>query len=142
MQIAFSLFYVGSHPSIRGFPKTMYSESGSQLVLANKELRNMVNEWDKPKILRFSISEGMSWSFCKEADAPWKNGCSEDIVKLVKRASVRCIGEINLTFSELQTVFFEIANMLNERPIGMKPGNDINMGCYLCPNDLLLDGLL
>lgn len=60
------------------------------------------------------------------------------MVKLVKRAIVICVGKTISTFSELQTVLFEITNMLNERPIGMKPGNDINMGCYLCPNDLLL----
>ncbi len=83
------------------------------------------------KILRFGISEGMSWSIFKAADATWDNGCSEAIVKLVKRSSVRYVGEIILTFSKLQTAFFEIANMLNERPIKMKFGNDINMGCYL-----------
>ena len=43
-----------------------------------------------------------------------------------------------LTFSELQTVFFEVANLLNERPIGRKPGYDPMTGAYLSPNDLLL----
>ena len=28
--------------------------------------------------------------------------------------------------------------MLNERPIGTKPGVDVELGSYLCPNDLLL----
>ena len=28
--------------------------------------------------------------------------------------------------------------MLNERPIGIKPGNEVSLGSYLCPNDLLL----
>lgn len=124
--------------SIRGFPKTMYSDSGSQLVLANKELRDMVDGWDKSKICKFGVTEGMSWSFCKSADAPWENGCSEAMVKLIKRATIRSLGEIILTFSELQTTFFEIANLLNERPIGIKPGCEINLGQYLCPNDLLL----
>ena len=27
---------------------------------------------------------------------------------------------------------------MNQRPIGIKPGNDIELGKYLCPNDLLL----
>ena len=48
------------------------------------------------------------------------------------------IGENVLSFGELETVMFEVANLLNERPIGMKPGYDISLGTYLCPNDLLL----
>ena len=28
--------------------------------------------------------------------------------------------------------------MLNERPIGIKPGSDPDLGTYLCPNDLIL----
>ena len=35
------------------------------------------------------------------------------------------------------TVFFEIANLLNEKPVG-KQLHDIEDGSYLCPNDLLL----
>ena len=48
------------------------------------------------------------------------------------------MGENVLSYEELQTVFFEIANLLNERPIGMKPGCGIDMGSYLSPSDLLL----
>lgn len=48
------------------------------------------------------------------------------------------IGCCIVTFSDLQTVFFEIANLMNERPIRVKPGMDIELGTYLCPNDLLL----
>ena len=60
-------------------------------------------------------------------------------MKLVKRATVRCAGANILTFSELQSAFYEIANMLKERPIGIKPGYYINMGFYLCANDVLLE---
>lgn len=27
---------------------------------------------------------------------------------------------------------------MNERPIGLKPGMDLELGTYLCPNDLIL----
>ena len=43
-----------------------------------------------------------------------------------------------MTFGELQTILFMVANMMNERPIGMKPGCTLDLGTYLCPNDLLL----
>lgn len=60
------------------------------------------------------------------------------MTKSVKRALAYSIGERVLQFGELQTVFFEVANLINERPIGAKPGCDINLGTYLSPNDLLL----
>ena len=124
--------------SLRGYPSTMYSDSGTQLVLAKKELNEEVKIWEQDKILNFGQMEGMKWTTTKSADAPWENGCSEAIIGLVKRALVRVIGDSVLTFSELQTVLFEVSNLLNERPIGIKPGTNIDLGTYLCPNDLIL----
>ena len=37
----------------------------------------------------------------------------------------------------MQTVVYEVANILNERPIGRHPTNP-DEGTYICPNDLLL----
>lgn len=48
------------------------------------------------------------------ADAPWQNGVSEALIKSTKRATTAAIGESILTFSELQTVCYETANLLNE----------------------------
>ena len=52
-------------------------------------------------------------------------------------AFYHAIGEQVLTCSELQTVSYEVGNLLNERPIGRHP-TDPDDGAYLCPNDLLL----
>ena len=87
---------------------------------------------------RFVTDKGLTWTFNKSADAPWQNGCSEALIKSVKRAMVISVGDSKLTSLELQTAFFEVANLLNERPIGYKPGTEPNFGSYLCPNDLLL----
>nr|XP_027232842.1 uncharacterized protein LOC113824303 [Penaeus vannamei] len=112
--------------ALRGFPRSIYSDCGTQLKLASKELT------------QFGLNGGMEWNFTKSADAPWENGCSEALVKLVKKTIARVIGNATLTFGELQTVMFEIANILNERPIGMKNGSSAVQGSYLCPNDLIL----
>ena len=124
--------------SVRGFPYMMHSDAGPQLVAANKELRDMVKQWDKNKLFNFGANEGIKWSFNKSDDSPWENGCSEALVKLVKRAITVAIGSNVLTFSGLQTALFEIANLLNEKSIGIKPGNELSLGSYVCPNDLLL----
>ena len=42
-----------------------------------------------------------------------------------------------MTFSEVQIVCFEAANVINERPIGRHPTSPDDKS-YLCPNDLLL----
>ena len=80
--------------------------------------------------------EGFDWNFTP-ADAPWQNGTSESLIRSVKRSLKAAIGEIILTFLELQTVLFEVANLINERPIGRHPRSPEDGSC-LCPNDLLL----
>ena len=50
---------------------------------------------------------------------------------------VGALGESIMTFSELQTVCYEAANPVNERPIGRHPTSPED-GTFLCPNDLLL----
>ena len=47
------------------------------------------------------------------------------------------VGSNILTFNEIQMIVFEISNLLNERPIGLKSSNPAKMD-YLCPNDLIL----
>lgn len=124
--------------SIRGFPRLMYSDRGCQLVKTSKELSEMGDKLNFGELSKFGSTKGMSWKFTRSADAPWQNGCSESLIRLVKRAMTMSIGEKVLQYGELQTVLFEIANLINERPIGIKPGSDINLGSYLSPNDLIL----
>jgi hypothetical protein len=123
--------------SMRGYPKKIRSDAGSQLVAASKELNTMAQSWNWDAIKMFGKDNGMEWEITKSADAPWENGCSEALIKSVKKSLVLAVGQSIMTFSELQTVMFEVANLLNERPIGTKE-TDPNEGSYLCPNDLIL----
>lgn len=122
--------------SIRGYPSKLYSDNGPQLVAANEELKNVVKGWNEEELKEFGVMEGFKWDFAP-ADAPWQNGVSEALVKSVKRALTAAISDHVMTFSELQTVCFEVANLVNERPIGRHPTSPDD-GTYLCPNDLLL----
>lgn len=124
--------------SIRGYPSSMYSDRGPQFVSADKGIREMFGQLDLSNIHRFGRDKGMEWVFTKSSDAPWQNDISEALIRSVKRALNVSIGESKLSFAGLQTVLFEVANLLNERPIGLKPGSDVNAGSYLCPNELLL----
>ncbi|XP_043234175.1 uncharacterized protein LOC122387784 isoform X1 [Amphibalanus amphitrite] len=124
--------------TIRGYPATIYSDAGSQLTAASREIQDMTNHWNVNELVDAGVNHGLTWKFTKSADAPWENGCSESLIRLIKRALAIAVGDSKLTFSELQTVLFEVANILNQRPIGRKPGADPLSGAYLSPNDLLL----
>jgi hypothetical protein len=93
--------------------------------------------WNWDTIYAFGEQQNMKWLINKVADAPWENGCSEALIKSTKRCLTQSVGTNILTFSELQTALFDVASLLNERPIGTKT-TDPNEGAYLCPNDLLL----
>ena len=105
--------------TVRGYPASIRSDNGSQLVAANKELREMAKNLNWSDISQFGITKGLTWTFNRSADAPWQNGCSKALIRLIKRALVLAIGKSILTAGELQTVFFEAANLLNERPSGI-----------------------
>lgn len=80
----------------------------------------------------------MRWYFNKAADAPWYSGACELLIRLVKQGLTHAIGDSVLTFGELQTVLYEVANLMNKRPIGVKSSICIDLGTYLCPNEMLL----
>ena len=65
------------------------------------------------------------------------NGLSESLIKSIKRSIQHVVGTNILTCLELQTAFFEIANILNSRPIGIKSGDPEDPQA-LTPNDLLI----
>ena len=106
--------------SLRGYPAKLLLDNGTQLKAANEELQKVLKTWDWDELNAFGSTKGMQWEFIP-ADAPWQNGISEALVKSVKKAMSIAIGENTLTFSELQTVCYEAANLVSERPIGRHP---------------------
>ena len=122
--------------AIRGQPAMMLSDNGSQLVGAERELREMIRGWDVEQLKEFNAEKGMKWQFATPA-APHQNGCAEALVKSTKIALKRAIGEQVLTPFEFYTCLLEVANLINQRPVGRIP-NDPDDGSYLCPNDMLL----
>ena len=59
------------------------------------------------------------------------------LVKGVRKSILRSIGDTRLTLNEMNTLMFEITNLINERPIGVLPNNQTDSE-YLSPNSLLL----
>ncbi|XP_057294660.1 uncharacterized protein LOC130623195 [Hydractinia symbiolongicarpus] len=122
--------------SLRGWPHRIYSDPGSQLVGASNELKTAIQGMSQSSIQRYGLKYNTTWRF-SPADGPWFNGVTEALVKSVKRVLNATIGEQIMTFSELQTVMFEVAQILNQQPIGSHPTTPDD-GSYLCPNDLII----
>lgn len=114
----------------------MINDNGSQFIGAERQLKEMIKGWDIEKLREFSAERRIQWKFTTPA-SPHQNGCAEALVKSRKMALKKAIGEQMLAPFELYTCLLEVANLVNQRPIGRIP-NDPHDGSYLCPNDILL----
>ena len=59
------------------------------------------------------------------------------MVKGVKKSFMRAMGDTKLSLNEMNTMMAEISNLVNERPIGLKPNTHTDPE-YLSPNSLYL----
>ena len=96
----------------------------------------MVNGINEEEVQEFCGEKGMQWKFITPA-APHQNGCAEALVKTCKCSLKKAVGSQLLTPFELYTVLLEVANLVNQRPIGRIP-NGPDDGHYICPNYILL----
>ena len=64
----------------RGNVKTMVSDPGTQLVAADKELKNWRKGWNEEELKSFGAKEGLAWSFIMPA-SQHQNGAAEAMVK-------------------------------------------------------------
>ena len=125
--------------SVRGAPHQIMSDHGSQMVSCSKEVAFLVElvSWDV--VEGWCASNGIVWKLVPP-QAQHMNGCSEALVRVTKRVLSQRLDGVILTFEELQTVLFEVANVLNSRPLGVyaRPGDDPLGGGPITPNHLLM----
>ena len=122
--------------SIRGWPEKIYSDPGSQLVGAERELKETWQKIECESLRRNAAQNGTDWIF-GPADSPWHQGAVESLIKAAKRAIHFAVSNRRLSAPEFLTVCSEVSNLLNERPIGTQPSQDSTLS-ILTPNSLLL----
>lgn len=105
------------------------------MIGAEREMK-MIKGWDVERLKEYCADRSMKWQFTTPF-APHQNGCVESMVKSVKSALKKATGDTVLKPFKLYTCLLEVANLLNERPIGRLPGDPDNSSC-LCPNGILL----
>lgn len=66
--------------SVRGWPEKIYSDPGSQLVGAERELKEAWKKIDQRSLQKSSTQNGSTWVF-GPADSPWHQGAVESLIK-------------------------------------------------------------
>ena len=121
---------------IRRCPGEIISDQGSQLIAAAKDIEAYVSKWDWQPINHWAANQRIKWTVVP-AEGQHQNGLSESLIKSVKRTLKHKIGSQILSFSQLQTIFYEVANIINDRPLGVISGSDPSCPKPLTPNGLL-----
>ena len=57
------LFVLRKYVSLRGYPSKLYSDPGTQLTAADKELRMKVKDFDWKSLKDFGSKNGLEWHF-------------------------------------------------------------------------------
>ena len=123
----------------KGDVKLIISDPGSQLKGANKELISWRKDWDEQMLVRFGAKKSLDWLFIMP-DSQHQNGAAEVMIKMVKgvkKAFLKSMGEQVLSLNEMSTMMAEISNLVNQRPIGVKPNTNTHPE-FLSPNSLYL----
>lgn len=105
--------------SRRGQVTDMYSDNGTNFVLANKILQQDMKEFTRDYsdvIVENLANLGTKWHFIP-ARSPHFGGIWESSVKSMKYHLKRIIGDTNLTYEELSTVLTQIEACMNSRPL-------------------------
>ncbi|RUA05209.1 MAG: hypothetical protein DSY43_05115, partial [Gammaproteobacteria bacterium] len=122
--------------SVRGWQEKIYSDPGSQLIGAGRELEEAWKNMDRQSLQKSGTKNGSTWIF-GPADSPWYQGAVESLVKSAKRAIHFAVNNQRLSVPEFLTLCYEVSNLMNERPIGAQPSIDSTLN-ILTPNSLLL----
>ena len=122
--------------SLRGRPSRVVSDQGSQLILAqslvsvNKE--ESPDAWGWDEIIKATGRKGTEWTLV-EPGCQWRNGLAESRVKILKQTldhllvSTLVNSKPTLHFTELRVLLLRIANIVNDRPIGVRNINNEDM---------------
>ena len=123
--------------ALRGWPTAIYSDPGSQLASSSGSLQSWWTDMGE-RLSRLAGEARFTWKI-SPADSAWRQGRAEIHIKSVKKLLTLAVGSSRITPTELQTILFESANLMNERPIGVQktPKSD---GTFqvLTPNCLLM----
>lgn len=120
----------------RGQPLVFYSDNGTNLRGASKELLNALNDVDPSAIAERFMSSTTSWQF-NPPQSPHMGGSWEVMVRLVKRSLERLMPSRNPNEELFKTILAEVEFIVNSRPLSYIP-IESEASEAITPNHLLL----
>ena len=134
--------------SVRGHPAKVVSDRGSQLTSKSNLIAFEAQEkkltgcsWEE--VQHQGARRGTTWHFVP-AGAQFQNGLAEARVKAEKHTMAHMLtatligGKPTINYAELQTILSQAANIVNDRPIGVKGLREGEPIVPLTVNQLLL----
>ena len=118
-------------------PKEILSDSGSNFIEADRELREALNKLGQRKIYNDLSSQNIIWKFDTPL-SPWKGGAWESMVKLTKKEIKAVMKDRTYHEESLITLHCKIEAMLSSRTL-LPCSNDPSDFDALTPNDFMVD---
>ena len=120
----------------RGYPESIKSDQGKNIVGAVGEIRKAWQEMDLDQVQKALRKQGVEWSF-NPPKASQMGGVWERMIRTIRKTLLGVLNpRTSLSDEILQTVFCEVENLINSRPI-TRVSDDADDGT-LSPNHLLI----
>ena len=120
---------------MRGCPKEIRSDNGTNFTKADKELREAVQLWNNQRISNFCAQKEIKWTF-NPPDASHMGGPWERMIQTTKRVLKALLKEQLVTDEVLSTVMAEAVNIVNSRPLTCNSDSSLD-DQPIIPNHLL-----
>ena len=124
---------------LRGNPNNCWSDCGTNFIEAQHYLKELLNDWDTPRI-QSVVSEEFSSTFQWSWNVPrasHQNGIVESLIKSVRQALDATSKNQALTEEQWRTYLAEVTCLINQRPL-YPSSNGIWESPPITPNDLLI----
>ena len=106
---------VGRFVSRRGTPALIRSDNGTNFIVTEKKLREIVEKWNLVNIAAELAHKGIKWRF-NPPSAPHQGGIWERLVRSFKRVLYTILGTRRLTDEVLHTTFCIVENAFKSLP--------------------------
>ena len=122
----------------RGTPVKVWSDNGTNFVGGSPEILKCMKKLDEEKIRRFSLEKEVEWKF-NPPHASNMGGIWERQIRTIRKILSSLLNKHadKLTDEVLETLFCEVENMINSRPL-TKLSEDVTDMSTLSPNQLLI----
>ena len=112
---------IRSHVAKNGIPQYLLSDHQKNLHAADKIIKGLLRKlnWNNVK-----EKSNFTWCFSTEL-SPWKNACSETMVKLCKKSLRIMMRNATLDLYEVLTLLEECACLVNERSLSYISDDDV-----------------